>query len=95
MAPKAVRVFRAAAIIWTITIALLCGVPGGTLPEISLNMLFEFDTLAHAFVFMIFGLLWSIVLYSRPDHLWLHRNAGWLAAVIGTLYGILLECAQY
>jgi hypothetical protein len=81
--------------VWSLIIAVLCGLPGNTFPNMSLWALLQFDSFAHAAVFTIFVFLWSIAFYKQRNFPALYRVGSWLAVVIGIAYGALIEIMQY
>jgi uncharacterized membrane protein len=80
---------------WTIVVGVLCGLPGNTFPDLSFWKLLQFDSAAHAFVFMAFTFLWSVALKKQSDSAFIKKNALFIAVISGILYGILIEILQY
>jgi len=50
---------------WTIVIGVLCGLPGNTFPDLSFWKFLQFDSAAHAFVFLCYTFLWVLVLANN------------------------------
>jgi len=57
--------------------------------------LLQFDSAAHAFVFVIFTFLWGVAFSKQRDYRFLTRHSITIAAVVGVVYGILIEIMQY
>jgi VanZ family protein len=80
---------------WTIVIGVLCGLPGNTFPDLSFWKFLQFDSAAHAFVFLCYTFLWGVGFSKQRHSDFLRRNAIIIAATSGVLYGILIEILQY
>lgn len=61
----------------------------------SLWALLQFDSFAHAAVFVIFVFLWSVAFHKQRRFAFFKKNGSWLPVVIGIAYGILIEIMQY
>jgi len=80
---------------WTLVIGVLTGLPGKNFPDMSFWKLLQFDSAAHAFVFLVFTFLWGVALAKQRNFGFLSRNAVGFAAIVGVLYGISIEIMQY
>ena len=80
------------AIIWATVILILSGAPSQNLPQINLGSLFEADKIAHFGVYFILSscLLWAFFKQKRWSGQFI-----FLAILISSSYGILMELAQY
>jgi len=74
---------------------VLTGLPGNTFPDMSFWKLLQFDSAAHAFVFVIFAFLWGVAFSKQRDFSFLARHSITIAAIVGIVYGILIEIMQY
>lgn len=79
---------------WTVIIGVLTGLPGNSFPNMSLWALLSFDSFAHAFVFAVFTLLWSVALCKQVKYPLLRRSGYRIAALSGVVYGLLIEALQ-
>jgi VanZ family protein len=79
------------ALIWGAIILVLSLTPASNLP-ISIKDLLSFDKVAHAGAYFVLTglLLWGFYRQGR-----LTRRRGWLVVLLSSLYGILMEIAQY
>lgn len=82
-------------VLWTLVIGVLCGLPGNTFPDLSLWALLQFDSFAHATVFVIFVFLWSVAFSKQKNNFFLRENGAWLAVMAGIAYGCLIEILQF
>jgi VanZ family protein len=80
---------------WTFFVGVLCGLPGNTFPDLSFWKLLQFDSAAHAFVFVVYTFLWAVGLSKQRNSDFLCRNALLAAALSGVVYGVLIEIMQY
>ncbi|RYD83655.1 MAG: VanZ family protein [Sphingobacteriales bacterium] len=83
------------AILWTLVLGTLCGLPGNSFPDLSLWALLRFDSFAHAFVFALFALLWAIAFCKQQEISILRRYPIWSAFLFSIIYGVLIEFLQY
>ncbi|MGZ5244314.1 MAG: VanZ family protein [Bacteroidia bacterium] len=83
------------AILWTIVLSTLCGLPGNSFPDLSLWALLRFDSFAHAFVFAIFSFLWAVAFRKQEQIKWLRKYSILAAFIFSIIYGVLIEFMQY
>jgi VanZ family protein len=83
------------AILWTIVLSTLCGLPGNSFPDLSIWALLRFDSFAHAFVFAAFSFLWAVAFRKQQQFSWLRRHSIITALVFSIVYGVLIEIMQY
>jgi VanZ family protein len=82
------------AILWSLVILLLCGLPGSGFPDLSLWDLLTFDKFAHAFVYAVFSFLWAISFAKQNAFYTLATYPRVFALIAGVLYGIFIEVLQ-
>lgn len=80
------------AIVWAIIILVLSGLPGQNLPQFNFGSLFEADKIGHFGVYFILSLclFWAFFKQKR-----LNAHFAFLAILISSSYGILMEIGQY
>ena len=83
------------AILWTIVLSTLCGLPGNSFPDLSLWALLRFDSFAHAFVFAVFSFLWAVAFRKQRQFAWLYKYSISAAFIFSIIYGVLIEFLQY
>ncbi|MDO9511388.1 MAG: VanZ family protein [Bacteroidales bacterium] len=84
------------AIIWTIVVLLLTGIPGGLMPDVPKFMdLLQPDKLVHLFIFGLWVFLFAHGISKfKSQHLFLHKS-GVFSMFLGMIFGGFTEVLQY
>lgn len=82
------------AIIWSLAILLMCGIPGSSLPDLSIWDMLSLDKFTHAAVFALLCLFCIVGFRKQTDIKILRIHAKRAALLYGVLFGIVTELMQ-
>ncbi len=82
------------AMLWALSILVLCGIPGKDIPRISFLELLSFDKLVHAGIFFVLLLLTVRGFILQTTFYILNRHPKIIALLLCIIYGGLLEIMQ-
>ncbi len=93
--PKTLLYYLMPALVWALFIAVLCGLPGTSLPHVSWLELLSFDKLVHASLFFVLTILSLAGVYAkyRKDY-FTAEPIYFVTAFVGVCYGGILELLQ-
>lgn len=84
------------AILWTVIVLLLTGLPGNVMPEVPRFLdLFQPDKLVHIFIFGLWVVLAAYGTTELKIRKGLLKNASLFSAVLGMIFGGITEILQY
>jgi glycopeptide antibiotics resistance protein len=82
------------AVIWALTILILCGIPGRDIPHISFLEILNFDKFVHAGIFFVLVLLTIRGFLLQTTCIKLRKSAKLAALALCVIYGGSLEIMQ-
>lgn len=83
------------ALVWALLIALLCGMPGTSVPHVSWLELLSFDKLVHASLFFVLTTLSYFGIYAKYKIVYFSNEPVYFSVLlISVAYGGLLELLQ-
>ncbi len=79
-------------ILWALFVLFLCGINGSNLPDLHFDFVLGIDKIAHMLLFGIQA--WFILKASYKNKYKSYINFAFTAAIISSLYGVLIEVLQ-
>jgi hypothetical protein len=93
--PKSLLYNLMPALVWALFIGILCGMPGTSIPHVSLLELLSFDKLVHAYLFFILATLSFVGISKTYNTQYRSTEPYYFSAIsVCVAYGGILELLQ-
>jgi VanZ family protein len=86
--------YRLLASLWALFILALCAIPGQFIPRVGFIDWLKPDKVVHFVLFGVLSFLLIRAFQQQTTHSRLHQSAGLISAILGSIYGVLIELAQ-